>query len=823
MFEVTRVALTTGAATTTQNITITGFGTPKAAMFIVSAATADDTITANASLSIGFTDGTRDKCMGIYTDDGAAAMNTSRAQYNAVIVEPAADGASINHQFSFNAWVTDGVQIIVDNQAAGGYLCTVILFGDGVSNAYVNEKDDLGTGTSAVDITDPGFEPDLLFTCCIGHPTALDLNAAHAVYTFGCAINDGADTQRITAIATQDGVSTSSNTGYIGNTYGTGQVFNTSFSWGGTIGTFDSSGFSVTPNVSANSDIFIYLAIKFSAATNIDLFDMQIPTSGNYAETTPAFEPGFGFLSLIQGPSSRNSATGSNVWSVGFSAFDSSNVYTTSVRDEDARANANSDSQSSNKLAMVSENGGTAVDSSGYAFDSLGWDFTLTTNPGSAMLGWGLAVEGAAAPTVAVETAPETDFAAGVYPSGGQTGSYTLTTTALTSPVIRGTAEIDGSAVTLAVNFDTYTTSTLSGVWRVPTNPWEITSEVAFASSDTADANSYTDGPVVVYTNDGNLLAVFRRGGDHASDDGRLFKSISSDDGATWGAEVLVYDSATGYDTRNQAGGIDQASGRVVIFCSIYNKGGTTRDDAGYITSTDHGATWSAFTSVSGLFTDVTPDANYVPYGPMVRTSNGLMQLFYYHEDAWAIFSKDEGLTWGERVTIYTGYTPTNTIGEPSIVRIDDHRLVAIIRDNTTDNSFRYTKTSDGGDTWSAVTTTYEWTATTVTSAAPVQAITIEDDLLIAWGGRAPIFKVITNRMNKEDFWTTPQDAWKVGETNRTELYTAKATLSTNFGYPWIAHREGHEYTAMLFWYDQNLPTSDPTHTDIYQATFPRL
>ena len=54
--EVTRVAISTAAAGNTQDITISGFGTPKAAIFIASGATTDDTIAAGLNFVLAFSE-----------------------------------------------------------------------------------------------------------------------------------------------------------------------------------------------------------------------------------------------------------------------------------------------------------------------------------------------------------------------------------------------------------------------------------------------------------------------------------------------------------------------------------------------------------------------------------------------------------------------------------------------------------------------------------------------------------------------------------------------------------------------------------------------
>ena len=79
-FEVTRFALSTAAATNTQDVTISGFGTPKAAIFIFSSGVTDDTLAADFLLGIGWTDGTRENAICGRSEDAVGNSNSGRIQ-----------------------------------------------------------------------------------------------------------------------------------------------------------------------------------------------------------------------------------------------------------------------------------------------------------------------------------------------------------------------------------------------------------------------------------------------------------------------------------------------------------------------------------------------------------------------------------------------------------------------------------------------------------------------------------------------------------------------------------------------------------------------
>lgn len=392
--QIVTVDLSTAAAGNTQDITISGFGTPAAMIIFVNTSSADDTVESDTRLSIGWTDGTRQNVCANLDQDNLATTNTERDQRtDAVYVAGGTSG-----RFSFNSWITDGVRLNIDQAVPAARKATVILLKSAdIANVYVGSA---SLSTGANDITAPGFEPDLVLMTSTGNATAPPNTAVHSIFSFGVGVNDGADTQRAFLLSGVDASATSTNTTYLTDAGITGQAFNGALNWRGTISGYDSSGFTITPNVNPSSDYVFYIAVKFSASTNISLFDVTIPTTGNYAETSPGFLPEFGMLFGVAGPTALNTVTTANNYGAFVSAFDSNGIRTLSSASQDAQATSNSASYSSDSLKILDDDASTvSVVSSGYAFDADGWDFTLTTNPAVAVIGFGLAIGAAASGT----------------------------------------------------------------------------------------------------------------------------------------------------------------------------------------------------------------------------------------------------------------------------------------------------------------------------------------------------------------------------------------------------------------------------------------
>lgn len=403
-FEVVRFALST-AASGTQDVTVSGFGTPKAAIFILTRATSDDHYAGHFATSIGWTDGTNQNVNSVYSSNNQTKTESSRSQRaDRVLTVPDTAGAAEAYGFGFNSWITDGVRLDIDTQTTTAFLCTCILInGADVSNVHVGSHDDLGTGTSAVDINTVGFEPDLVMVTQTFNPTALPDENPHALISFGVGINDGSDTQRCLSISSKDNVTSASVvTASVHNDSIIAQAWDGALAWKGVIGSYDSSGFSITPSASANSTIPLYLCLKFTNSPDLSLFDMTIPTSGNYAETTPGFEPVFGLMGITQGPTARNTvaASGTELGGMSIAAFNSTDINTITATEDDNVSTTYSRNTNSDSFRVIGVGSEVVTAEGTYAFDSDGWDFTLTTNPSAAMLGWGLAIgAGAAAAT----------------------------------------------------------------------------------------------------------------------------------------------------------------------------------------------------------------------------------------------------------------------------------------------------------------------------------------------------------------------------------------------------------------------------------------
>ena len=115
---------------TTQDITSSGFGTPTAAVVICSYATALDTNTADAIISIGFYDGTTQECVESNSEDAQAASNCNHSHTAAKVLSIRVPGSSTVIREATAAFITDGVRLTWTGGNTNQYQVTVWLFND---------------------------------------------------------------------------------------------------------------------------------------------------------------------------------------------------------------------------------------------------------------------------------------------------------------------------------------------------------------------------------------------------------------------------------------------------------------------------------------------------------------------------------------------------------------------------------------------------------------------------------------------------------------------------------------------------------------------
>lgn len=362
----------------TCSLTVSGFGTPTAALLFISNANTTNNPQDGLNFSVGMWSASEKHSSSITSVHNGSVSITYRRQFNDYpLIQLNSDGTTLQ---AFNvSTTTDGLTLTVasSGSSASRYVYAILI--NGTSNVSAGSIN-LGTGTSAIDITAPGFRPDLVFFhgTGAGNETA----AANAILSFGVAHNNGSTTnQGMVGVWSEDQQDTTDTGSYINSGYVAGQVFNGSAAWLASVSDFDSSGFSITPSANASSDIVYYLAIELADADDayVGIIDSKTST-GTQAYTGTGFTPDV--VGLVQTMCTATN-THTTQGSLAFGATDGTRSRVLSIVDEDAQAVVDTDSASYDGALWIRADSGS--DDAKATISSLDSDgFTLNYSDGSA-------------------------------------------------------------------------------------------------------------------------------------------------------------------------------------------------------------------------------------------------------------------------------------------------------------------------------------------------------------------------------------------------------------------------------------------------------
>lgn len=405
-----RQAVTTSPSL--QEFTISGFGTPKAAMFIATEATADNTLTDEARFSIGFTDGTNQRVSSWKAEHSNTRSNTSRGRSGASVVRMLSNTAdTVESEALWSAWVTDGVEIdFTGNASATAYLLTVILFGGDDLQAFVGDITGSATQDATASTTAPGFTPDHIIGVGAhgGYATpAVNSNCLGFLgFCNGPTLDQGG-----WSIAWRDNHNEGQASGAASDTVWIRQMI----SGGSGTGTLqaglevtsvDANGFTVTTRDSATAVIASYLALEYGGADTW-MGRVDTPTStGVQNNEGPGFEPTAVFSIFSGTNDALDTAVDSDEGGVfGYGVMTENDAFCNEMSNEDGPAVSNTDSIVDDVAVRLSEPGGTSVTAT-HTFDSLGFnlDFSAVDTIGYRAFYLAVAQVGAATVIVVDET-----------------------------------------------------------------------------------------------------------------------------------------------------------------------------------------------------------------------------------------------------------------------------------------------------------------------------------------------------------------------------------------------------------------------------------
>lgn len=365
------------------SFTSSGFGDPQAAIVVATQAHVSANPEPLTCLSIGFWTSAAQRGVAMSTADASANTDTRQRLLTDAVVS--ALSASGNRRYAASA-TTDGVSIqnLDTTSAFQRYASTLLLKGlANVSCGHVS----LGTGTSAINVTAPGFRADMVLLLTIGASATDTTGSTNGQVCFGAATIDAADTvqQACTLITETDNVAQGDAYTIVRNDCAIADYGGRSEEWKATVGPH-ASGFTITPSVNASSAVVAYLALEFDDPDDGYVGIHDIPTgTGSQAYTGTGFTPQALILAQTM-CTAVNTGTDAGAMAVGMAGNASSGIAQRSLGICSEYNSATTDTESyaatTSALYLKTDAGADEAAATLSTFDSDGW--TLNFSDGAA-------------------------------------------------------------------------------------------------------------------------------------------------------------------------------------------------------------------------------------------------------------------------------------------------------------------------------------------------------------------------------------------------------------------------------------------------------
>lgn len=309
------------------------------------------------------------------------------------------------------------------------------------------------------------------------------------------------------------------------------------------------------------------------------------------------------------------------------------------------------------------------------------------------------------------------------YSNWSETKTYTITAAGSSSPGHSTTGsgltiESPTSGTISENTFSTNDNTTGSEAFVRDTAPSKV---LVFGMNE--DGSKYCRIPALVTAADGSLVALADKRGESLSDLPNTISVVakrSTDGGETWSNAVTIAqgDSNTGKTYGDPAVVLDRNTGKLIAVFSgdtgFFVSTKTNRAGFYISTSSDNGVTWTKPRAITDQIYQSSWYGAFCASGSMLQTESGRIMFVantrlnsaQYVTDVYEfVCASDDG---GETWTVLNPDTriPSDGQGnESKLVELSDGSLIMSIRSN---NKRRFSKSTDGGMTWSEATSVNE-------------------------------------------------------------------------------------------------------------------
>lgn len=371
---------------TSTDFEVAGFGTPSAAMVVITRATANDAAKDDLLVGVGFFDGSTEHCHCLVDEHGQDTTDSDRAVHTGKLVYLLDTDAAVMASGDAS-WATDGLTITWDSNPVEAYLATVYLWNSDWS-ANVGAVATNATQGLTADYTSSSFVPEQMIGL---HRMRSDLGTPgtnpNGFLGIGFADNGSGITQYSALMKSNNNKGTSDLGSSVTNQY---FAVNQAATWGAEVTAFidngASSGFTVTTRLSSSDEQLVFLLLSSGGNKSHSLYDWQAPIAVPNDSTVAdlGFTPDATIAVLTDMETWDTAFTNARAGSMAISVHDGTTQICNSWASEDNADTSNTqcmsadaflDKPADDGIAGVPGHAGTA------AIDSDGFTFSYTSAP----------------------------------------------------------------------------------------------------------------------------------------------------------------------------------------------------------------------------------------------------------------------------------------------------------------------------------------------------------------------------------------------------------------------------------------------------------